>query len=206
MFLSRMALDIGKPETMKALISPNLFHGAVEQAFSGERRRNLWRIDSLNGKRYILILSADKPDYSHMIRQFGDEQENVAIKDYTNLLERIRNDGVWHFRLVANPSVATIVRDKHRVVSHVTVEQQKKWLLDRAEKNGFALDQDSFDVVWRTRYNFRKADHNRVQFSAAAFEGWLTVKEENRFKELLINGIGRERAYGMGLMTVVKGI
>ena len=206
MFLSRMALDVRKPETMKALISPNLFHGAVEQAFPGERKRNLWRIDSLNGKRYILLLSVDQPDYSHMIRQFGDEQESVEIKDYDNLLERITNDGVWHFRLVANPSRATIVAGRHRVVSHVTVEQQKKWMLDRAEKNGFTLDPDSFDVVWRTRYNFRKADHNRVQFSAAAFEGWLRVSDEERFKETLINGIGRERAYGMGLMTVVRGI
>ncbi len=203
MYLTRMALDIKKPESVKALVSPNLIHGAVEHAFSGDRTRNLWRIDQLGGQRYLLILSEGVPDLSRAVVQFGDEQRLPETKDYAPLLDRIQTGGKWHFRLVANPAVTKTDEERHRVLSHVTVAYQKKWLLDRAEKNGFSLSDADFDVVWRNRYNFRKSDRNRVQFTAVAFEGVLTVSERERFKAALSKGIGRERAYGMGMITVV---
>ena len=48
MYLSRTELDPTRRSTMIALTSPQKFHGAVENSFSGERRRRLWRLDSLN--------------------------------------------------------------------------------------------------------------------------------------------------------------
>ena len=57
MFLSRAELDPTRRSTMIALTSPQKFHGAVENSFSGERRRRLWRLDSLNGKLYLLLLA-----------------------------------------------------------------------------------------------------------------------------------------------------
>ena len=48
MYLSRAELDPARRSTMIALTSPQKFHGAVENSFSGERRRRLWRLDSLN--------------------------------------------------------------------------------------------------------------------------------------------------------------
>ena len=48
MYLSRTELDPARRSTMIALTSPQKFHGAVENSFSGERRRRLWRLDRLN--------------------------------------------------------------------------------------------------------------------------------------------------------------
>ena len=50
MYLSRVELDPTRRETMVALISPQKFHGAVENAFAGARRRRLWRLDRLGEK------------------------------------------------------------------------------------------------------------------------------------------------------------
>ena len=61
MYLSRAELDPTRRSTMIALTSPQKFHGAVENSFSGERRRRLWRLDSLNGKLYLLLLSEELP-------------------------------------------------------------------------------------------------------------------------------------------------
>ena len=36
----------------------------------------------------------------------------------------------------------------------------------------------------------------------AAFEGKLKVEDTTAFKDALVNGIGREKAYGMGLLTI----
>jgi len=41
---------------------------------------------------------------------------------------------------------------------------------------------------------------------AVTYEGILTVTDKERFRKTLIEGIGREKAYGMGLLTVVGGM
>ena len=62
MYLTRMELNTKNRDTMHLLSSPEKIHGLVESAFQGERKRNLWRIERLRGKLYLLILSPDQPD------------------------------------------------------------------------------------------------------------------------------------------------
>lgn len=68
MYLSRAELDPTRRETMVALISPQKFHGAVENAFAGARRRRLWRLDQLGEKLYLLLLSEERPDRPPCVR------------------------------------------------------------------------------------------------------------------------------------------
>lgn len=97
MFLSRVSLDLHKRATMIALANPQRFHGAVEQAFPGERRRRLWRLDPLGEKLYLLILSEDAPDLSDIVEQFGSGEPGET-KSYDPLLERIVTGSVlvWY--------------------------------------------------------------------------------------------------------------
>ncbi|MEI3281846.1 MAG: type I-E CRISPR-associated protein Cas6/Cse3/CasE [Enterocloster sp.] len=44
---------------------------------------------------------------------------------------------------------------------------------------------------------------NRVSIKGVTYEGILKVCDEDKFKELLVTGIGRGKAYGMGLLTIV---
>ena len=205
MYLSRLKLDITNRKTMMAMASPNLFHGAIERSFSGERQRNLWRIDTLRGCPYLLILSHEKPDLTEAAKQFGfiAPEINAEIKDYTPLLNRIENNSHWHFRLTANPVKSVANKERGDVHAHITPHYQKQWLLERAEKHGFLLREDEFDVVHSQWYSFSKGK-NKAVFFAAAYEGGLTVIDSELFKEMLINGIGRGKAYGMGLMTIVR--
>ena len=71
MILSRIALDTAKRPTMLALHNPSMFHGAVEQAFASRTGRRLWRVDTLQGERYLLLLSESAPDCTGIVRQFG---------------------------------------------------------------------------------------------------------------------------------------
>ena len=71
MYLSRIELDTSRRSTMKALDMPNLIHGAVESSFPGERVRNLWRIDPLQGRLYLLLVSPTKPEPQKLAQQFG---------------------------------------------------------------------------------------------------------------------------------------
>lgn len=203
MYLSRIELNIGLRETMKALASPSKFHGAVENSFGGEKSRRLWRIDDLNGNKYILILSEEIPNLEHFAEQFG-YLGKYETKDYSLLLDRIVNGGKWRFRLTANP---TISKSHGKVLAHITPKYQKKWLSDRAEKCGFSLDDGEFQTVQSKWYNFHKKNGDKsanIRLLSVTFEGMLTISDAEKFKETLCNGIGREKAYGQGLLTVVR--
>lgn len=212
MLLSRIMLDPRRRETMKVLASPNLLHGAVEQSFSGPRERRLWRIDTLAGNMYLLLLSRDPPDLTALFRQFGPEGEDPAweTKDYAPLLDRISEGSRWHFRLVANPTISKTGKSgtdgRGKVYGHITPEYQKKWLLDRADSHGFYLDENAFQVVRSQWLRFRKgSDGGRpVTLLAVTYEGSLTVTDPGLFRQVLVNGLGRGKAYGLGMLTVVR--
>lgn len=211
-FLTRFELDFKKRSTMKALVSPNLFHGAVESSFPGERKRCLWRIDSLAGRNYLLLLSSEKPNLEYAVKQFGvDNAEQLwETKEYTPLLDRIKDGTQWRFRLTANPIKSckngNEKEKRGTVYAHITPEYQKKWLLERSEKNGFTLEENSFSVVEHKWYKFFKGSVRKhpVTLLSVTYEGYLTVKDAELFKNTLVGGLGRGKAYGMGLLTVVK--
>lgn len=203
MYLSRVELNTGLRETMKALVSPSKFHGAVENAFDGTRERRLWRIDDLNGKKYILILGQTIPHLEQFAEQFGYSGK-YETKDYSTLLNKITDDEKWRFRLTANP---TISKSHGKILAHITPEYQKRWLADRAERCGFLLEDNEFQTVQSRWYNFHKKDNEKsvnIRLLSVTFEGILTIVDTEKFKETLCAGIGREKAYGQGLLTIVR--
>lgn len=211
MYLTRMELDMSKWDTRKALLSPNMFHGAIESSFPGERERRLWRVDEFQGRYYLLLLSEQIPDLSHMANQFGIEgsKQPWQTKSYDALLEQIQAGSAWQFRLTANPtkSVKSPKTGKRGTVcAHITSEYQLKWLLDRCEAHGFSVDLDEVIVTQSQWQRFYKGEQRKktVSLLSVTFEGILTVTDEVRFRQTLVEGIGRGKAFGLGLLTVIR--
>lgn len=210
MYLTRMELDTRKRNTMKALVSPNLFHGAVEAAFPGERTRKLWRIDRLGEHCYLLLLSDKEPRLEHAAEQFGlpNSGSPWETKDYGILLERIKNNTIWRFRLTANPTICSKNGNGERgtIHAHITPFYQKKWLLDRCDKNGFSIAENEFSVTERRWQRFYKgADRKKpITFLSVTYEGILTVIDAEVFHRALTEGMGRGKAFGMGMLTVMR--
>ncbi len=215
MYLTRMELNVNKRETMKALASPSMIHGAVENAFQGERKRRLWRIDCLDGKWFLMIVSEERPDLKEAVKQFGMQDLMWETKDYRPLLDRIQDGGRWHFRLTANPTVSRMdqrgketetaaLKTRGKVYAHQTAEQQEQWLIKRASRHGFALEKEGFCVVHQEWFHFKKKSQEQglVSIAGVTFEGVLTVTDADLFRKALCDGIGREKAYGMGMLTV----
>lgn len=205
MYISRVEIDDKNRRKIKNLTHLGAYHNWVENSFPAEvdaheRMRHLWRIDRLNGKRYLLIVSQNKPDLEKMT-QYGVAC-TAMVKDYDHFIDKIANDQVMNFRLTANPTH----RENGKVYPHITVEQQKEWLEKRSEHAGFQLlnneaGSPAFDIVnrdWPTLYHQR-----RVRLSRVSFEGLLKVTDSELFKQTLVQGIGREKAFGMGMITVI---
>ena len=49
-----------------------------------------------------------------------------------------------------------------------------------------------------------KKTGEQVKLLGVTYEGLLTVTDAEKFREALTGGIGRGKAYGLGLLTVVR--
>lgn len=217
MYLSRIELNTRRKGTMAALASPQKLHAAVESSFpfsSEKDGRNLWRIDKLGDALYLLVLSDGKPDFSHIVEQFGwpGAEQKWETKNYTRLMERIEAGQRWQFRLRANPVHSVRQASglqthepvkRGKVYAHVTVQQQEKWLFERAAKYGFNLQEGSYRIVQQEVRQFLR--HRKpVTLGIATFEGMLEVADATLFLRALACGIGRAKAYGCGLLTIAR--
>lgn len=206
MFLSRVPMDIHNRNTLKVLQQPQKIHGAVEHSFPEPRKRRLWRIDSLQDQLWLLIVSEDIPNLQSIHQQFGNQDISFEIRNYDVLLDRIEKGQQWRFRLTANPTKASPLKDNEKrgkCYAHITPEAQKQWLLRKAEHCGFSLQENDFVITESKRRVFYKQNLIKITVCSATFEGILKVTDAETFRSTLTNGIGREKAYGMGMLTVM---
>jgi CRISPR system Cascade subunit CasE len=208
MFLSRIEMDTRRRETVRALASPHVLHAAVESCFyekSDGAERKLWRTDYLNDKLYLLLLSPQAPSFSAFSTQFCEEGKQGETKSYSAFLARVQEGQQWRFRLRANPVHSTRdglkTGERGRLYAHVTTEQQKNWLSQKAPSCGFAVDGKAYDIVQTEQIRFRRQG-KFVTLGVAVFEGILQVTDLALFSDSLTGGIGRAKAYGCGLLTI----
>jgi CRISPR system Cascade subunit CasE len=222
MYLSR--LKFGESTKCRAArFSATKLHGIIERCFDGDRERVLWRIDKLGMREYVLILSNRLPNLSYAAEQICDDADIIEdSKNYDKTLEKVKNGDIYRFRLRANP-VIKYGEEKQKVKGKkyesiaspnehteddiengASPDTQRNWLTKRAASLGFSLCDSSFTVVKTEWVKVVKQGVRPFSFKAAEFEGTLTVTDVDLFKHTLEFGIGREKAYGCGMMTVIK--
>ncbi|QAS70542.1 type I-E CRISPR-associated protein Cas6/Cse3/CasE [Oenococcus sicerae] len=219
MFLSRVEIDTKNRRKIKELTHLGAYHNWVEQSFPDEfrnpiRLRHLWRLDELGDKQYLLILSKNRPNIEGMER-YGIPG-SAQIKLYDKFLAQLETGQQVQFRLTANPTYAAYqAGERGRIYPHVTITQQLEWLIGRSELSGFHIPQlvlqgetnsittRAFDIISRDHPILKKKNSKNIRVSRVTFEGKLEIQNLTNFKNALLEGIGREKAYGMGLMTVI---
>ncbi len=181
---------------------------------------------------YALFISSPvPPDPSHIVEAAGYKNDGgVVVRELDRFLDRLEAGQRWGFRLCVNPTF----RDKgqldragrKKVLAHVTQEQQTKWVLDRAERCGFKILESAdlggelpvledsqgqrvdgknllINGVERSLVEFKRGN-DLVRLSIATFEGVLEVSDPQALRYAVVNGIGRGKAYGCGLLTLAR--
>lgn len=223
MYISRIELAVRRIEAMRLASSPYRLHAAVEASMPGQKDcqdemgRILWRIDGAPREDaiWLYIVSPKQPDLESIAMQTGDfDSCSWATKDYDPVLRHLQAGQVWQFRLKANPARKVRV-DRGRaerpgvvgtIQGHVTETQQRFWLSERAERNGFAICRDGegnerMRVSQRRREEFQRGDQ-KVTLATAQYDGLLEVTDVDMFKQMLTCGLGRAKGFGCGLMTI----
>lgn len=219
MYLSRVYLNPQSRGAKKLLGSPQAMHAAVLSSFppdatlSSDQGRVLWRVDGAGTPRVALYtVSPEEPDFTALCEQGGwptrPEWRTSSLKP---LVDSLAEGQEFGFRLTANPTRTAPTSDKGergKIYGHVTPEQQVDWLVERAERGGFSVRQEESDgpsvrVINTTMRQFRR-ERGTVTLRVTTYEGVLKVTDPERLRGVLGHGIGRSRAYGCGLMTLVR--
>lgn len=224
MFLTKIDLAPERRLARKYLGSPQAMHAVVMSVTGGHDGngpgRVLWRVDR-GVTTALYVLSPLEPDCSQLVAEAGTAGTQARTLDYSPLLASLDAGQLWAFRLAANPSYSASrgpgVRGQR--YGHVTVEQQRQWLMDRVPRFGFELmpvdhaDGEGTDeavlVAYRERpvFNRRRPGGegcDRVTINRTVYEGVLRVTDPEPLRRALIAGIGRSKAYGCGLMTLAR--
>ena len=106
MYLSRVEINTQDRQKLRDLSHLGAFHNWVEQSFPDElnqkpRTRKLWRIDKLNGKYYLLVVSQSKPDLKLLERYGVSESASTSLM---MLLNAIKEGMKVRFRVTLNPA------------------------------------------------------------------------------------------------------
>lgn len=226
-YLTRMEINPRRRAARRYLGSPQVMHAAVEASFpastAGERR--LWRIDRVGEGVWLYILSATRPDLTHVVEEIGrPATQGWVTKDYAPFLDRLAPGQVWAFRLTANPTHSGRrsrgSADTQRF-GHLTVAQQEQWLSSRlggwgtrsvgtVQEAGGAdhVAPVSFAAVGREVVQFTHAaagaGRRQITLTRTSFEGALEVVDPEALRVALVNGMGHAKSYGCGLMTLAR--
>lgn len=195
MYISQMIIDDSLRSAKRALSSPQVMHAIIEKCFDTSEKI-LWRID---GEK-LLVVSSNLPVDSEASAQLS--KNSLLTKDYEPFLSSIQAGKGYCFRLTANPvhSVQIEHGKRGKVLAHVTIDQQMDWLRSKADKLGFILKE--FNVSESGFVKFRKGSGD-ITLKMATYEGFLTVVNRDLLTTAMVNGIGRAKAYGAGLITLM---
>lgn len=218
MYLTRMSLNGARRGARKLLSSPQAMHAAVLSSFppgaSQESGRVLWRLDRNDNALALYVSSSRRPDLTHVIEQAGwpSLNETWQTVDISPFLGRLEAGQRWAFRVTGNPTHAVREgeRGRGKVMAHVTVDQQIGWLLQKAERHGFVVPSNVFDepelrLHDRRVHRFaRRSDgaERTVVLGTATFDGVLEVVDPEALRAAIVDGIGRAKGYGCGLLTL----
>jgi len=141
--------------------------------------------------RQILMLSDRKP---HQTPQFGTVETRSVPESFLNHTH-------YAFEVTLNPGK----RDKQtgKIVPMRSREEVAQWFLGRAEISwGFSVNAENLQTERIGVQTFNKGDRT-ITHGSANLKGELSVTGPDCFRQSFLQGIGRGRAFGFGLLQIV---
>lgn len=229
MYLSRLELNPRNRGAVRDLASPHDLHRTLWRAFpdrdAGGAGRVMFRVeperdaDAGGGRRLppiVLVQSEKEPDWSRLPAQWAGCIPPPKLVTFTHQPGHadavvLRSGDRFRFRLTANPVKKVVCKDeKKRRVGLLAEEDQRQWLARKADAGGFRVIKNSLLVVPLGTLNSRPKDQTRRNdqkirtWYGVRFEGGLEVVDPAAFAETLTNGVGPAKAFGFGLLSIMR--
>lgn len=213
MYLSKITLYTSQllPAQLLQLVDRGeyVMHQWLWELFpGGQDRQFLYRREELQGAFRFFVLSLQPP-----------VESDIFDIQYRAFAPTLSVGQTLRFSLRANPTVCkagkrhdVLMEAKHQARGQVdgpdiwSHQQQaaQDWLARQGEQNGFSLHEVNVDA-YRQQQVVRTKSRQMIQFSSVDYSGVLMVNEPALFLQRLIQGYGKSRAFGCGLMLIKPG-
>ncbi|EAQ9982479.1 type I-E CRISPR-associated protein Cas6/Cse3/CasE [Salmonella enterica] len=213
MYLSRITLHTAQlvPSQLLHLVERGeyVMHQWLWELFPGGKERQfLYRREELQGAFRFFVLSQERPAESAIF--------DVQCRPFA---PELSVGQILRFTLRANPTICKagkrhdlLMEAKRQVKTQPdsrdiwTYQQQAalEWLSRQGEQNGFSLREASVDA-YRQQQIRREKSRQMIQFSSVDYAGVLVVKNPVLFLQRLVQGYGKSRAFGCGMMLIKPG-
>lgn len=144
--------------------------------------------------RRVLML-ADRAPATVVDGQYGDVQSKPIPDGFLHHAH-------YRFKVIINPT-----RRENATGKLIPLRRRQavaEWFLERAEKSwGFCPPAAQLQIGRIEVVQFTNKQQAPVTIAQAHVQGTLSVRDQVRFQNSFIRGIGRARAYGCGLLQIV---
>lgn len=202
MFLSRLILNANHPQAQSERDHPYELHRTLCRAFEQpSEARILFRADmDRPGEVHVIVQSLSAPQWATLETKTGyvirvDEPKRIELAG-------LKTGQSLKFRLRCRPSKRvgeTGSTDEGKRKSLKDKDEILGWLHRKAEENGFEVADVGFDRVY---WHESREGKQEKPLGAVQFDGVLVVTDSDKLREAVRNGIGPQKAYGFGLLSL----
>lgn len=155
--------------------------------------RNEANILYRRNKDSILVHSTIEP------KNFDEFSDIIKYKPKVNSIDytHIKNGNVFRFLLKANP----IKKRNGKASALIRKDDQTEWIKRTFGDNGLELLALHY-VQSHGMSGVYKKDYPPIKFISATFSGILKIKDKDKCIGLLESGVGKEKAFGCGLLSI----
>lgn len=194
-FLSRYRLSLSEARSLHLTDTYSL-HRIVYGLFDEfsqkkmEERKVLFADQGGDAReRRLLILSAHQPHIPE-----------CGTLECKNIPDAFLTFSTYRFEVTLNPSRRN--NSSRKIIPVLGSEAITEWFLQKAPGLGFTARTDTLLVTKDYADSFIK-NNQKVTLNKATVTGFLDVIDPSLFKHTVLNGIGRARAFGCGLLQIV---
>lgn len=196
MYLTTMQIEPAKEGYLLAPERIMLRHSWISDSLKqiGKRpMRYLWRIEKHQENYHLILLSETLPN-TQVLNRFGIAKTALTVFYRVDLKLKQK----YAFKLVANPTKR--ISQTRKIVQLTSADDQLAWLKQKAAKSGFNLTKAR--ITGQNKVTLAHNQQKPTILQSVTFKGQLEITDLTAFKKALTHGLGREKAYGFGLLTI----
>ncbi|MGV8049188.1 MAG: type I-E CRISPR-associated protein Cas6/Cse3/CasE [Anaerolineaceae bacterium] len=209
MYLSKILLDPSSKRVQNEISNRYELHRSLMSQFEDAKREEiglLYRLEFANGYEYqpitLLVQTQVAPDWQ-LWEKYNGPANQAEVKEFQ---VETTPGARYYFRLLANPTVKVKQADeKGKRLGLYQPTEQLEWLKRKSRLNGFLLE--ALNLTDKGMVESTKRDQGTVyhiKHLAILYEGILVVTDQYQFSNSLIRGIGSAKAFGFGLLSLVR--
>lgn len=201
MYLSKISLNLSAPSVRQSLRDCGDMHRNIQKLFSTSREDAcvLYRVYSDKTGNFVYVQSEQVPVETEETCHNG--MRIIASRDVSALESSFVVGRQFGFNLLTMPckkvSDGVSKNSKRRILR--MPDERMQWLTKKGRDKGFvvlAVEETEGDVL----YSRKKS--NEMYLHTIRFTGLLQISDAEKFGQAWRQGIGPEKAYGLGMLLL----